>query len=168
MMKKIFYGLIVSFFIIPGCVKRDTKCPYTDSQAVAPTAEVDSLKKILQDSGVVATQHPSGFFYKINSNGAGPGVTNLCSNLTVTYKGSLFNGHVFDSTGTGKVATFQLGQVIVAWQKGVPLISKDGDMTLYIPPSLGFGPAARMDSQGNVLIPGNSYLIFNVHVVEIQ
>ena len=88
--------------------------------------------------------------------------TNLCSNVTVTYKGSYFNGNVFDSTAAGSAATFQLGQVIPGWQKGVPLISKGGDITLYIPPSLGYGP------QGYGIIPGNAYLIFDIHIIDIQ
>jgi FKBP-type peptidyl-prolyl cis-trans isomerase FkpA len=168
MMKKIFCGLILSSVIVAGCVKSDTRCPYNDSTAIATTAEVDSIQGMLLDSGIIATQHPSGFFYKINSNGTGTGITNLCSSLTVRYKGSFFNGHVFDSTATGNVATFQLGQVIAGWQKGLPLISTDGDITLYIPPSLGYGPVPQQDTQGNVIIPASSYLIFNVHILEIQ
>ena len=168
MMKKIFYGLILSSVLIAGCLKSDTKCPYNDSKAIAPAAEIDSLQKVLMDSGIIASQHPSGFFYKISTIGTGTGITNLCSNVTVTYKGSYFNGHVFDSTATGNVATFQLGQVIVGWQKGLPLISKGGDITLYIPPTLAYGANPITDTQGNVIVPGNSYLVFDIHIVDIQ
>ncbi|MEP6951574.1 MAG: FKBP-type peptidyl-prolyl cis-trans isomerase [Ginsengibacter sp.] len=139
-----------------------------DSTTIAPSIEIDSLQKVLTDSGITASQHSPGLFYKINGTGTGTGVTNLCSNVTVTYKGSYFNGHVFDSTATGKVAAFQLGQVIVGWQKGLPLVSKGGDITLYIPPSLGYGVNPIKDTQGNVIIPGNSYLVFVIHVVDIQ
>ena len=66
------------------------------------------------------------------------------------------------------MATFQLGQVIVGWQKGLPLISKGGDITLYIPPTLGLWSQQVQDSHGNVVIPGNSYLIFNINMVDIQ
>jgi len=161
MMKKILYGLVLASLVIAGCVKSGNKCSYNDSMVVAPASEIDSLRNLLQDSGIIATQHASGFFYTINQQGSGASVTNLCSNVTVTYKGSFFNGNVFDSTATGQVATFQLGQVIVGWQKGVPLVNKDGDLTLYIPPTLAYGP-------GNVVIPGNSYLVFKIHVTDIQ
>lgn len=167
-MKKIFSGLILFSVLIAGCVKSDTKCAYTDSNAIAPGTEIDSLKEVLTDSGIIATQHPSGFFYKISTVGTGTGITNLCSNVTVTYKGSYFNGQIFDSTATGNVATFQLGQVIVGWQKGLPLISKGGDISLYLPPSLAYGPDPIQDSQGNIIIPGNSYLVFDIHIVDIQ
>ena len=168
MLKKIFRGLVLCSVLISGCLKADNKCPFNDSFTVAPSTEVDSLQKLLQDSGIIATQHPSGFFYKISTNGTGAGVTNLCSNVTVTYKGNFFNGHIFDSTATGYVATFQLGQVIVGWQKGIALVSKGGDITLYIPPSLGYGAFIKQDSQGNVIVPANSYLKFDIHVVDIQ
>ena len=167
-MKIIFPGLILASLFIAGCLKKDAKCPYNSSKAIAPDSEIQSLKDSLNKDGITASQDPSGFFYKISDNGTGAGITNLCSNVTVTYKGSFFNGYIFDSTATGKVATFQLGQVIVGWQKGVPLISKGGDITLYIPPSLAYGPNPIDDNQGNVIIPGSSYLKFDVHIVDIQ
>ncbi|MEO8414275.1 MAG: FKBP-type peptidyl-prolyl cis-trans isomerase [Ginsengibacter sp.] len=168
MMKKIFSGLVLSSLVIAGCVKNDHKCSYTDSTATAPASEIDSLKTILQDSGITAIQNPAGFFYTINQQGSGTSVTNLCSNITATYKGHFFNGNIFDSTLAGQAATFQLGQVIVGWQKSLPLINKDGDITLYIPPALAYGATPRKDNAGNVIIPANSYLVFRVHVLDIQ
>ena len=167
-MKKFLCAVIISSAIIAGCVKSDTKCGYNDSNVIAPPKEIDSLARMLQDSGIVANQATEGYFYQINNPGSGIGISNLCSNLTVTYKGTFFNGHVFDSTATGNVASFQLGQVIVGWQKAVPLISKGGDITLYIPATLAYGVNPIKDNNGNVVIPGNSYLIFNVHIVDIQ
>src|SRR5258705_7632941 len=168
MMKKILSALLLFSVLIAGCVKSDTKCPYTYSGTVASATEIDSLTNLLADSGIIATRHPSGFFYKISSSGTGTGITNLCSNIAVSYKGSLFNGQVFDSTVAGHTAAFQLCQVIVAWQKGIPLVSEGGDITLYIHPSLGYGSNAVKDSQGNIIIPANSYLKFDVHIVDIQ
>jgi FKBP-type peptidyl-prolyl cis-trans isomerase FkpA len=168
MVKKIFCGLILSSALIAGCLKNDTKCPYIDSHVIAPGDEVDSLREVLTDSGIVATQHPSGLFYKTSTSGTGAGIANLCSNLTVTFEGRFFNGTVFDSTAAGSVAKFQLGQVISGWQEGLPLISKGGKITLYVPPSLAYGPNPVKDNQGNVLIPGNSYLVFDIQLIDIQ
>ncbi|MEP6928030.1 MAG: FKBP-type peptidyl-prolyl cis-trans isomerase [Ginsengibacter sp.] len=167
-MKKILFGLVLCHIFIAGCVKKDTKCSYNDLNTIAPLAEIKSLTDSLDTFNITASQHPSGFFYKISGAGTGAGITNLCSNITVTYKGSFFNGKIFDSTANGTVATFPLGQVIGGWQKGIPLISKGGDITLYIPPALGYGANPRLDSQNNVVIPANSYLIFNIHIVDIQ
>lgn len=167
MVKKILAALVFISFLIAGCVKTDRKCPYPDSTVTATTTEIDSLHKLLQDSGIVATQNAAGFSYTIDHQGTGTAVTNLCSTVSVTYKGSIFNGPVFDSTATGDLANFQLGQVIIGWQKGLPLISKGGDITLYIPPSLGYGSNVIKDNAGNVIIPANSYLVFHVHLADV-
>jgi peptidylprolyl isomerase len=39
---------------------------------------------------------------------------------------------------------------------------------LIIPPSLGYGSADRKDSQGRVVVPANSTLIFDLEVVRIE
>lgn len=166
-MKKILAAGIVALVILASCVKTDNKCGYTDSKVIAPASEVQALKDSLTAHGINATQDPSGFFYTIKTQGSGASVTNLCTVLTVAYKGSFLSGKVFDSTATGTTANFQLGGVITGWQKALPLINKGGDMTIYIPPSLGYGPN-NYPSTGTVAIPGGSNLIFNVQVVDIQ
>lgn len=166
---KVFLPILIAFIFIAGCVKKDTTCGYIDSTTIAPTSEVLQLRDSLNLYGITASQHPSGFLYKINAQGSGTGIANLCTNITVNYKGKFFNGKIFDSTKSGEVINFQLGEVIVGWQKGVPLVSKGGDIDLYIPPAIGFGPIPRTDpSSGDTIIPANSYLIFNVHIVDIQ
>ncbi|MEP7253057.1 MAG: FKBP-type peptidyl-prolyl cis-trans isomerase [Ginsengibacter sp.] len=167
---KIFLPVLVALILIAGCAKKDATCGYQDSSIIAPTGEVKQLKDSLDSAGITGTMlHSSGFYYKINSAGSGPGVTNLCTTVSVNYKGELFNGRVFDSTKSGQVANFQLGEVIVAWQKALPLVSKNGDIDLYIPPSLGYGPnPVRDPATGNTVLPPNSYLIFHVHVLDIQ
>lgn len=166
-MKKILAVSVTALVLLASCVKTDNKCGYTDSTVIAPASEVQALKDSLTAHGINATQDPSGFFYTINSQGSGASVTNLCTVLTVAYKGSFLSGKVFDSTATGTTANFQLGGVIVGWQKAIPLINKDGDITVYIPPSLGYGPN-NYPSNSNPAIPGGSNLVFTVRVVDIQ
>ncbi len=158
---KILVPVFLLMIFISSC-KKDASCGYKDSSAIAPAAEIQQLQDSLAKYGITATQAPSGFFYKINNAGSNPFVSNLCSNISLTYKGQFFNGAGFDSTAAGSLANFQLGQVIVGWQKGVPLIKKGGDIDLYIPPSLGFGASPRAG------LPANSYLVFNVRIVDIQ
>ena len=169
MMQKIATSLIVISFFIAGCVKnKNTACGFVQSSVIAPTSEVDSLKTLLKDSAIIAMPNATGFFYSVQQSGSGTSIFNLCSTVSVSYKGTFFNGTSFDSTVTGQLATFQLGQVIAGWQKGLPLISKGGEITLYIPPTLGYGPLPFTDRNGNVVIPGNSYLIFHVKLVDVQ
>jgi FKBP-type peptidyl-prolyl cis-trans isomerase FkpA len=168
MIKRTLSFLLVASIIFISCVKNN-KCDYTASTITAPATEVQALKDSLNNHGIFsATQDPSGFYYKIINAGSGTFISNLCSNVSVSYRGTYFSGTTFDSTAANQLATFQLGQVIVGWQKGLPLISKGGEIALYIPPSLAYGPNPVTDNSGHVLVPGNSYLEFDVNLVDIQ
>ncbi|HXR83493.1 MAG TPA: FKBP-type peptidyl-prolyl cis-trans isomerase [Hanamia sp.] len=167
-MKKIFALPIIALIVLAGCSKKENKCNFTDSTVVAPAAEQQALQDSLTALGIHATLAPAGFFYNINQPGSGPSVTNLCTTIAVFYRGGFLNGTGFDSTH-GNPAIFQLGQVIPGWQKAIPLVAKSGDITLYIPPSLGYGANDVTDpSTGKVVIPANSNLVFHVVVADIQ
>jgi len=169
MMQKIATLLIIISFFIAGCVKnKNTACGFVESSLIAPTSEVDSLKTLLKDSAIIAMPNAIGFFYSVQQSGSGTAIVNLCSTVSVSYVGKLFNGTVFDSTANNQLASFQLGQVIAGWQKGLPLITKGGKITLYVPPTLGYGSNSVIDRNGNIVIPGNSYLIFHIYLVDIQ
>ncbi|MEO6870004.1 MAG: FKBP-type peptidyl-prolyl cis-trans isomerase [Ginsengibacter sp.] len=164
-MKNIVFPILLLTIIFTGCLKND-KCSYNDSSLVAPPTEISNLKDSLTAHGITATLHPSGFYYNIVNPGSGASVSNLCTNITVDYKGSLFNGTVFDSSVVNNPANFQLGTVIVGWQKAIPLLKVGGEIDLYIPPSLAYGN--RTQQAGSVVIPAGSNLVFHVHVIDIQ
>ena len=135
----------------------------TDSSTTASASEITTIQNYLNGNAITGTQQlSSGVFYKVNVVGTGQAIANLCTTVTVKYTGRLTTGVVFDSTAAGAVTAFQLGGVIVGWQKGLPLISKGGKITLYIPPSLGYGSAVVG------IIPANSILIFDIELVDIS
>ncbi|CAN5129426.1 hypothetical protein BH20BAC1_BH20BAC1_20060 [soil metagenome] len=164
---KSILALTFFLFLFGSCKKKDVVCNYPDSNVIAPDTEIQQIKDSLDTYNITATQHPTGLFYAIKNGGSGQGIANLCSMVEVTYKGKFFNGKVFDSTTANRTASFQLGEVIGGWQKGIPLIKEGGSIDLYIPPSLGYGsnPVPRT---GPAIIPANSYLVFNVTVIDIQ
>lgn len=172
-MRNTLLGFILLTVLFISCNKNDnTTCPYNDSGTVASASESAAIQTYLTNNGITgAVKHSSGFYYKITQAGTGKAVTNLCSVVTVNYAGRFTNGTYFDPTtpGTMSTASFTLGQVIVGWQKGLPLISAGGKMTLYIPPSLGYGSTdVKNPSTGVVVIPGNSILIFDVELTAIN
>lgn len=160
--------------IIISCKKTtNSSCSYSSPVVTVPVVEADSLDtllkdSILKDSNIVATKNPAGFFYTINKTGTGAAINNLCQSVSVTYKGTFFNGSSFDSTLSGQPANFELRQVIIGWQQAVPLITAGGDITLYLPPSLAYGSTAVLNNQGQVIIPANSYLIFRIQLLAVQ
>jgi FKBP-type peptidyl-prolyl cis-trans isomerase FkpA len=148
-------------FISTGCKKSsDPGCTLTEPNIVAPAAEVANLQAYVSANHPAAIQHPSGFFYEITAAGTGTVTPASCSAVTVKYTGTLTNGTVFDSNTTG--VSFVLGQLIVGWQKGLPLIKKGGSIKLYIPPSLGYGSSAVGS------IPPNSNLVFVIQLTDVQ
>ena len=170
-MKNIFLGFIILCAVGISCSKKDTACTFNDSTVTAPASETTNVETYLSTAGITAAQkHPSGFYYKITQAGTGKAVVNLCSDVTVKYSGRLASGTYFDPTtpGTTSLASFILGKVIVGWQKGVPLISEGGKITLYIPPSLGYGNVNVPNNGQPVIIPANSILIFDIELVSVN
>jgi FKBP-type peptidyl-prolyl cis-trans isomerase FkpA len=167
-MKKLVFLLLAIPFVFTACSKSDTNgCNLSELEVTAPAAEIAAVQAYLTANSITAAQHPSGFFYSITAPGSGA-TASLCSVVTVKYAGRLVNGTLFDSHTPATGAQFQLAQLIAGWQKGIPLIQKGGKIKLYIPPSLGYGPNPVLDRLGNVSIPGNSILIFDIELVEVQ
>ncbi len=166
-MKKFLFLSLVVAIVFVACKKESSQCPYTESTAVATQAEKDSLSRYLTANSINAVMHPSGVAYIIDSAGTGA-VPSVCSYITVRYKGTLLTGFQFDGTAGNNVVGFTLGQLIIGWQKVLPLIKVGGGITIYIPPSLGYGPQERRDNNNNVIIPANSYLKFTIALVQVQ
>lgn len=144
-MKKYGLALLIWASIAGSCKQADPDQPLT-------------LEQYINTNKISATADSRGFYYTILSPGSGVKPT-ASSNVTVNYTGKLTNGNTFDS---GKGVSFNLKDLIVGWQYGIPLIAPGGSITLYLPPSLGYG------SQGAGSIPGNSVLIFTIDLVRIN
>lgn len=169
MIKKLLVaaGIVVLF---AGCLKNKDQattpaCTYDACAMAAPAAEVQALQDSLEAKGITATKHCSGVFYTIDSAGTGNTPT-PCSYIAITYKGSLFNGTVFDQQTQPVV--FDLGTLIPGWRNVLPLIKAGGKMHIYIPPTLGYGNKDVTDNAGNVVIPANSNLVFEVSLLDAQ
>jgi FKBP-type peptidyl-prolyl cis-trans isomerase FkpA len=120
----------------------------------------DAIQEYLQAKGITAIRDPTGLYYSIISEGMGVAPKGTDS-VTVHYKGSLINGQQFDGTTTTP-RTFLLGNLIPAWQIGIPLLKKGGDIRLFSPSSLGYGP----NQVGP--IPPNSVLVFEIQLIDIK
>lgn len=168
-MKKWFFLFLSVPAFLAACKKdSNSGCSYTESTKVATTTEIDSLNTYLTQHAIVANQHSSGVFYVNDSLGSG-NTAALCTYMTVKYKGFLLgNTAAFDSTNNGETAVLQLGGLVVGWQKVMPLIKAGGKVTLYIPPSLAYGAAITRNGDGDVIIPANSYLKFNIELISNQ
>ena len=160
MLKKFLIAVLV-LGSITSCIKdsEDDQCSYDPCAFKAPTNEVQDVKAYLTANNITATEHCSGLFYNISNPGTGKAPT-ICSYITASYRGSLTNGSVFEQGSLSQ--PYQLGSLVRGWVNGLPFIKEGGIITLFIPPSLGYG------SQGSATIPPNSILIFDVTLNTVQ
>ena len=158
-MKKILLAFLI-IASLASCSK-DKECKYDECGVKAPASEIQNLQAYLQANNIVATEHCSGIYYTIQQQGTGTRPT-ACSAVSVYYKGTLTNGTVFDQTQTGSPASFNLGGLITGFKNGLLQIKTGGKVTVYIPPSLGYGSSASGP------IPANSILIFEIELLATQ
>jgi FKBP-type peptidyl-prolyl cis-trans isomerase FkpA len=162
--------LIVSIFSIVflqfSCLKTNQDCEFKPCEFVAPNSEIQAVNAYLGANGLTATQHCSGLFYNIASLGSGKSPDG-CNYVNVKYTGRSTNGVIFDQRTTTAVL-INLNQVITGWRSGIPLLKEGGIMTLYVPPYLGYGNQELKDANGNVIVPGNSILIFDIELVTVE
>lgn len=164
-MKK--WGRVILIFsviqaAITGCHKNDTIVPNCSPVTkTAPESEVAFLKAYIDSNEIVATRDSRGFFYSIDSSASTDTAhPTICSAVSATYTGTFLDGTVFDSTGADRPVSFNLsGDIITGWKEAVPLMRKNANMTLYLPPSLAYGLS------GYSTIPGNAYLIFRIKLL---
>ena len=159
--------ILISFCAVQLSCKKssDNECNFSVSNVVVPAAEMTSLQSYVAANRPAAILHPGGFYYEIMAAGTGTVTPAICSKVRVTYAGYLTNGFKFDEELVG--INFTVGQFIVGWQRGLPLIKAGGSINLYLPPSLGYGSTDVKDqNSGAVVIPANSILIFDISMTD--
>jgi FKBP-type peptidyl-prolyl cis-trans isomerase FkpA len=164
-MGKLVICALIGSLLFTSCLKKDSGCGYGDPGSVGTTDERQQLKAYLDSANIPATLSPHGFYYSISQGGSG-NMPGQCSQITVSYKGWLTSGVSFE-TQTTTVFT-ALGSLIDGWREGIPLIRKGGGIRLYIPPSLGYGSKGITDNSGNIVVPPNSIIIFDISLIDVQ
>jgi FKBP-type peptidyl-prolyl cis-trans isomerase len=135
--------------------------------AMAPATDIspESNKKYLDDNakrpGVKVTS--DGLQYRVIKAGAGKTATAPTDMVTVTYKGSLITGQVFDQTMDGMPATFPAGQLIPGWVEALQMMKEGDEWEIVIPSNLGYGEAGA----GGV-IPPNQTLVFQMALLKVE
>jgi FKBP-type peptidyl-prolyl cis-trans isomerase len=108
-----------------------------------------------------STKTSTGLYYRDITPGTGATVA-TGQTLTISYKGQLANGLIFDQTTTSRPTydfVYGAGQVIPGFDQGFVGMKVGGVRQLIIPPALGYGTA------NDPVIPPNSVLVFSVTLV---
>jgi len=97
--------------------------------------------------------------------GTGPSPT-ASDIVLVNYKGMLANGKVFDQ---GQSAALPLANMVPGFATGLEAMQRGGKYRIRIPAELGYGAEAKRNQQtGEVVIPANSDLTFEVELLEFK
>jgi FKBP-type peptidyl-prolyl cis-trans isomerase FkpA len=151
---------------LSGCLKKDAG-PCTD-RSVAED-EPDLLSYLITNNITGYTKHSSGLYYKIIASGVGNGpAPTLSSKVYVTYTGRFTNNMLFDSVSDASKTEWVLGGLVEGWKIGLPLIAKGGSIQLFVPSALGYGCRAVKDTNGKIVIPENSNLIFDINLIDVK
>ena len=85
----------------------------------------------------------------------------------IDYTGRLPDGKVFDSS-RGQPRPLPVSGTIPGFSEGLQLMRKGGSYRLRIPPELGYGSEPQKDQAGQVVIPANSTLEFDITLHEFM
>ena|GEM_PF-905677 len=115
---------------------------------------------------------PGGVRYLVHERGTGP-LPQPGSRLAVRYTGFLPDGHAFDATATsGGPLRFRVGrgEVIRGWDELLLLLPAGTRVRAWIPAALAYGEKGVVDpdNEARYLIPPNTELIFELHVLSVR
>lgn len=121
------------------------------------------LAEIEKQEGVQKTE--SGLLYQIVREGNAEKKATLDTDkVRVMYEGKTRDGKVFDSSyERGDTAQFALNQVIKGWCEGMKLVGEGGEIKLWIPANLAYGPRGTRDGA----IGPNNAITFTVELIEV-
>ncbi|MCO6497723.1 MAG: FKBP-type peptidyl-prolyl cis-trans isomerase [Chitinophagaceae bacterium] len=131
-------------------------------------ADDKAIRDYLEKNSIKAEKSPEGTYVQIIKQGTGPKVDSGLA-VSVLYKGTFFNGDVFDQSydADGKPTepfTFIPMEpgAIQGWSDGMVYFNEGGEGRLFIPSARAYGP------MGNQGIPPNTPLIFDVKITKVQ
>lgn len=106
---------------------------------------------------------PSGLKYEILKKANGGSRPTDSDVALVGYEGRLRNGKTFDKAPQ---VPMPVKGVVPGFSEALKLMHKGDKIRVWIPAQLGYGAEEKKDQQGNVVIPANSPLVFDVELID--
>jgi len=148
-----------------GCKEQKTPEKAAAVESTGYDLSAASNEKYLTDNaakpGVVSL--PSGLQYRVIKQGSGKSPAGAEDVVTVTYKGTLIDGRVFDQTPPGQTASFPAGHLIPGWVEALSLMKEGDSWELVVPSALGYGPEGAGGD-----IPPNATLVFELSLIAVE
>ncbi len=154
-------AVLAATALLAGCNKK-VEAP----KPAAYDLSAASSRKYLADYAAKPGVHKTadGLEYRIIKQGTGKTPQRPDDMVTVSYKGMLITGKVFDQTPPGKTVAFPAGNLIPGWVEALSMMKEGDEWELVIPSELGYGP----EGAGNGVIPPDQTLVFDMTLVSVQ
>ncbi|HEY8512758.1 MAG TPA: FKBP-type peptidyl-prolyl cis-trans isomerase [Cyclobacteriaceae bacterium] len=104
---------------------------------------------------------PTGLQYRVIRAGSGPS-PGPDDSVTVHYKGSLIDGHVFDQSEPDNPVTFTPSEVIPGWTEALMLMHEGDLWEIFLPYPLAYG-----ERGAGMEIPPYATLIFEIELLKV-
>ncbi|HVW75881.1 MAG TPA: FKBP-type peptidyl-prolyl cis-trans isomerase [Rhizomicrobium sp.] len=158
--------VLAPLVVLAACdQKKSDNAGSTGVTGAAYDMSADANKRFLADYAARpdVKKLPDGLMYRVLKSGNGPQVKSDGDMVTVTYKGSLITGKVFDQTKEGEPAQFPAGGLIPGWVEALKLMKTGDTWELVIPSELGYGSDGAGDA-----IPPDQTLVFTMTLVKVD
>lgn len=152
------------------------------TKAIAVQEEKDKviIEEYLAEHNLTAERTEEGLYYIMKNEGKGA-KPQIGQTVSVNYVVQLLDGTYIDTSYKAVAEenniynprrepyepyAFSLGQgaVVEAWDLFIPLLSKGGSATLFVPSKLAYGPEPRPGSP----IPPNGILMFELELADVK
>ena len=154
---KVSFLVLFAFALVAGC-KKSVEVQSTEHEGLLIRAWVDGMKQAKYKVDSLTT----GVYYVIDTVGTGAYVT-AGNTITISYTGQFLDGTTFDfSNSYTYVHKGGNTRMIPGWEDGIEKLNKGAYGTFLIPSSQAYG------SNGYLVVPGNTPLLFNIKVINIQ
>jgi peptidylprolyl isomerase len=141
---------------------RQAQTASLEKSRVKREADIAEIEEKYPDTQKTA----SGLRYRITEEGRGVKPVSG-QTVSVGYKGMFLSGQVFDASDMhGGPLEFRAGagQIIPGWEEAVLDMRVGEKRLVIIPPELAYGEGGA----GNGLIPGNTFLVFEMDLVAVR
>lgn len=137
-----------------------------EARAAERAEELRKGKQVLEQNELEYSDErtlDTGQWVAIVEEGEGEDVAEVSDTVEVHYRGWLTNASQFDSSfDRGSPATFPLARVVPGFRDAIAGQREGTKLVTVIPPEQGYGP------RGSRTIPPNSFLVFEVHILDIK
>jgi FKBP-type peptidyl-prolyl cis-trans isomerase len=156
-------ALLLSFFSCDKDEQQDEAWIAANDKAYNDIVGNPDFKELKTETG------PAGVYYKVKKKGDGVEHPIQTSSVKVLYKGTYYDGTVFDSgTGnTGIPREFSTEGTVRGFSFALQNMVVGDRWEIWIPYYLGYGSSGMTDYYGTVLIKGYATLFFDVELVSI-